>query len=1230
MIGYKKSLVLMIIIYVLGTLLLGQPRDKDVEMLTEQILTIYRTRQEKGLRRFLKANEKKISRQFIENFAVSAAAIDSRNKKNPKPGKSFSNSDYYKKMMEIQQKHAARIYGGINENKKKLEDLAKALRAGKSDRKSMVELLDALQQMGIIGFDFKADLLEIYDTEGKEGAAQFLKENYAYLSMRAAQMMLAPDEEQIKKMQQEVADVSEKALSGGGSPFSLQGGNAKEYNDIARIMIDELKYKTGDAQVPQESPKTNVSGESPSQSTHRYKPQQKTEPSVSAKTKRPTVRKTKTRKKVNWRLIKDYDEINGKSVSRRFTRSAAREPGRETLQLLGRMKDEILHVYDRGGEQALRRFVKDKWLSRKFIVGFSEFNFELGIHQWPVITKILGGGQRDVFGEAAPLSDDKSKKLIAEIKAVYRNNKEKGLRELVKKNRHLIDRQFVMDFADHGFKKRIRDWWKMAETLAIAIGDRKALWDIRVKISQASHTAREPGEEYSSRKNKPLKEEILAVYYSQKEQGLREFLESGKKKVDYKFIDDFTEAGSWEKKKKWLKITRILAEEKNDQKILAEVDSRIKTYNEFQNLLKETAVLLDNKKQEWGILTLDIPLNNLDFEQAAQRVFARARTGLAAQRKRYAGMEPQQYFLYVAEFFERSMPPSQEKAAFLKGFHKCVEQTNLNPWVTTAELYLEFAAYFGRTMPASEKKTAVTNVLYKFFEQIVLFNLDNKNTNKAFRNAEALRARNFRTRLGNRQRKLNLTIKPGLKQKNDGFVDELSRLQREIYEARRKKDKNKLVKLTETYRTLWNRYEHFLVENRLKPGHDNTESPAITGLSNLKTDELVLSFFIISDKIYVFVISKDYIRAVKLEVPENVINTIITRYFRSIRARNDMGLIKYGKEIYIKLFKPLEPAIRGRKNLIIVPDGELAKIPFESLVTGESDSGEPEYLLERYRLKYIQGISVLSIIRNRKGSYGFSKNAYEQFVENYRSDREFRQKVMSGEISMTEYTQNKKSNTNRFIGFGDPVYDYENFKNGLPEKGADDRNGEVPGRLQGSGEEITAIARLFENQKEPPRIYLRENATEENARTSNMQDFDYIHFSCHGVLDGDFQALVLARIPGAKEDSYITPIEMNNYRYNARLVVLSACQTGKGKIERGEGVTGLTRAVMQAGTGAVVASLWNVSDIGTKELMVRFYRNMLEKSMSKTEALRQAKLEMLRGGTYSSPYYWSPFVMYGE
>ncbi|MCK5058625.1 MAG: CHAT domain-containing protein, partial [Candidatus Aminicenantes bacterium] len=326
---------------------------------------------------------------------------------------------------------------------------------------------------------------------------------------------------------------------------------------------------------------------------------------------------------------------------------------------------------------------------------------------------------------------------------------------------------------------------------------------------------------------------------------------------------------------------------------------------------------------------------------------------------------------------------------------------------------------------------------------------------------------------------------------------------------------------------------------------------------------------------------------------------------------NYRRIIRYGNKLYRELFQPLENYLKRSREIIIIPDGDLATIPFESLVVDRNRGGKPVYLIEKYRLKYIQSASILTVLR-----------------KHYQRD----------------------GNRNSFIGFGDPVYDYENFTKGLPEQGSDirspkrsdeiwelhhdryTRQGGVLNRLRGSGESVKAIAGLFEKHNQKSVINLREQATEENAKGAGMKDFDFIHFACHGLLNDDFQSLVLSQLPPDKsqEDGYFTLNEIMNCDYNARLVVLSACQTGSGKMERGEGVTGLTRAIMYAGTPAVVASLWDVDDRATKELMVSFYRNMLEKKMDKIEALRQAKLELLKNEKYASPLYWGAFVLYGE
>jgi CHAT domain-containing protein len=99
---------------------------------------------------------------------------------------------------------------------------------------------------------------------------------------------------------------------------------------------------------------------------------------------------------------------------------------------------------------------------------------------------------------------------------------------------------------------------------------------------------------------------------------------------------------------------------------------------------------------------------------------------------------------------------------------------------------------------------------------------------------------------------------------------------------------------------------------------------------------------------------------------------------------------------------------------------------------------------------------------------------------------------------------------------------------------------------------------------------------------------------------------------------------------NADMVVLSACETGLGKEVKGEGLVGMTRAFLYAGSQSVVASLWKTSDLATEELMVRFYSHLRDDSPGRAEALRRARLDLIEGGQFSHPYFWSPFILVGK
>jgi CHAT domain-containing protein len=160
-------------------------------------------------------------------------------------------------------------------------------------------------------------------------------------------------------------------------------------------------------------------------------------------------------------------------------------------------------------------------------------------------------------------------------------------------------------------------------------------------------------------------------------------------------------------------------------------------------------------------------------------------------------------------------------------------------------------------------------------------------------------------------------------------------------------------------------------------------------------------------------------------------------------------------------------------------------------------------------------------------------------------------------------------------------------------------------------------------------------ASRETVFDSKLGQYRILHFATHGLLNSKHPSLsgiVLSLYDkeGRQVDGFLRAHEIYNLNLNAELVVLSACRSALGKEIRGEGLVGLTRGFMYAGTPSVVASLWDVRDEATAELMSRFYERMFEKRMRPAAALRAAQVSMLKEKRWVQPYYWAAFTLQGE
>jgi len=250
-------------------------------------------------------------------------------------------------------------------------------------------------------------------------------------------------------------------------------------------------------------------------------------------------------------------------------------------------------------------------------------------------------------------------------------------------------------------------------------------------------------------------------------------------------------------------------------------------------------------------------------------------------------------------------------------------------------------------------------------------------------------------------------------------------------------------------------------------------------------------------------------------------------------------------------------------------------------------------------------------------------------------------------LTLQRWLNIKRSTEQAFFGLGDPVFGAKD------SRAADKRAVKVVGkkteitsqdiadneetkdagyqfsRLVHTAKEVTEVGKLFSQS----RTMLGADATEEKLKAEDLSSRKYVLFSTHGILGNEIPyikqpALVLSLVGNDQEDGFLTASEIFNLNLNADIVGLSACKTGLGVQSAGEGVVGLSRAFMYAGTDTVLVSLWSVSDESTYKLMVKFFDG-LKSGKDKMTALKEAK-HYLRISGYDNPFYWAPFILMGE
>jgi CHAT domain-containing protein len=306
------------------------------------------------------------------------------------------------------------------------------------------------------------------------------------------------------------------------------------------------------------------------------------------------------------------------------------------------------------------------------------------------------------------------------------------------------------------------------------------------------------------------------------------------------------------------------------------------------------------------------------------------------------------------------------------------------------------------------------------------------------------------------------------------------------------------------------------------------------------------------------------------------VDSLVQRYRKSLNGPEDaLASGADGRSLYRALVAPAKTLLASNAKVFIIPDGTLNNLNFETLVV---DEPKPHYWIEDAD---VVSASSLRVLASSLGREGVRENARERNLPR------------------------------KLLLIGDSV---------APSK-------EYP-ELPRAGEQMASVARHFPTAQE--RVYQRDRATPSSYLTSNPEKFSHIHFVAHGTasrLSPLDSAIVLSKSPVETDSFKLYARDIVQHPMHADLVTISSCYGAGSRAYSGEGLVGLAWAFLRAGAHNVIASLWEVTDASTEQLMDRFY-DELDKGASPDAALRAAKLALLHGTAFHNPFYWAPFQLY--
>lgn len=411
---------------------------------------------------------------------------------------------------------------------------------------------------------------------------------------------------------------------------------------------------------------------------------------------------------------------------------------------------------------------------------------------------------------------------------------------------------------------------------------------------------------------------------------------------------------------------------------------------------------------------------------------------------------------------------------------------------------------------------------------------------------------------------------------------EQQRLEQNLVEANRLNAGVQKARLElESYRTL--------MEARHPRLHATCGAARLTSLQSvaplLRRNEVIVEYVVGAKRLHLFILRRGQRAGVRLTVRtvavgrDEIVHAV--DHLATALASRDLSYRKGARRLYDLALAPAMTVAGGASFVTVIPDDALWRVPFEALI-----GPDQKFAVERRAFSYAPSVAIL----------------------------------LTQPPRLTPQTSSSTASRS-FLGFGNP------------EEPAKESRGLAP--IPEAEREVQQIKRLFGTKAS--RVYVGKEALESRAKRQ-APEYEVLHFATHGVIDDAnpmYSRLLLARQENDAEDGALEAREMMTMHLSADLVVLSACDTARGDVHAGEGLIGMTWALFAAGCPSVVASDWRVGSATTEILMESFYRNWLSaraaaRPFAKAEALRRARLSLLRDPRWRHPYYWAPFVLVGR